>query len=369
MFDRAPRKILMTADAVGGVWTYALDLARALAPHGVEFLIATMGPRPNEVQRNEVACLENVTLVESDFRLEWMDEPWSEVDAAGAWLLTLATDFGADLIHLNGYAHAALRWNAPVLVVAHSCVVSWWRAVKGEEPPARFAEYRRRVAAGLAAADLVVAPTAAMRDSLAKSYGRTTRGVVVANGREPRLFAAVEKHPVISTVGRAWDEAKNVRALDAIAPQLPWPVWVAGAVEHPHGAPSALPNICPLGKLPPHEIAALLGVSAIFALPARYEPFGLSALEAGLSGCALVLGDIPSLREVWQDAAVFVAPEDQAALAEALRRLIDDEPNRKEMARRARARAEQFTLQRMATAYLSIYFSLANRSHQFGHAA
>ncbi len=32
-------------------------------------------------------------------------------------------------------------------------------------------------------------------------------------------------------------------------------------------------------------------------LPARYEPFGLSVLEAALSGCALVLGDIPSLRE------------------------------------------------------------------------
>ena len=56
--------------------------------------------------------------------------------------------------------------------------------------------------------------------------------------------------------------------------------------------------------------------ATIFALPARYEPFGLSALEAGLAGCALVLGDIP-MREVWHDAAMFVPPEQPAALENA----------------------------------------------------
>ena len=49
-----------------------------------------------------------------------------------------------------------------------------------------------------------------------------------------------------------------------------------------------------------------MGRAAIYALPARYEPFGLSILEAALSGCALVIGDIPSLREIWADAALFV---------------------------------------------------------------
>lgn len=369
MFDRAAQRVLMTADAVGGVWTYALDLARALAPHGVNFLIATMGPRPSPAQRREAARLDNVALVESDFRLEWMDEPWREVDAAGEWLLALAADFAPDLVHLNGYVHAALDWPAPVLVVAHSCVVSWWRAVEGEEPPARYDQYRDRVAAGLAAADLVVAPTAAMLDSVTESYGSPTRGVVVENGRAPDLFRAGGKRPVIATLGRAWDEAKNVRALNTIAPQLPWPVWLAGAVEPPQSAPFPLRNLRALGQLESQQVRTLLGRSAIFALPAFYEPFGLSALEAGLSECALVLGDIPSLREVWDDAAVFVSPHNPDALAAALRRLIEDEPHRKEMARRAHARAQRFTLQRMGAKYLSNYFCLAGRSHPFGQAA
>jgi glycogen synthase len=53
--------------------------------------------------------------------------------------------------------------------------------------------------------------------------------------------------------------------------------------------------------------------ASIYALPARYEPFGLSALEAALSGCALILGDIPSLREVWLEAAPYVSPDDESA--------------------------------------------------------
>ena len=60
-----PRRILMTTDAVGGVWTYALELARALEPHGVEIALACMGPRPTPAQRREVAGRPNVALHES----------------------------------------------------------------------------------------------------------------------------------------------------------------------------------------------------------------------------------------------------------------------------------------------------------------
>ena len=79
----------MTADTVGGVWTYALELARALEPHGVEIALATMGARLSAAQRAEVARLANVEVFDSGFKLEWMDEPWRDVEAAGWWLLEL----------------------------------------------------------------------------------------------------------------------------------------------------------------------------------------------------------------------------------------------------------------------------------------
>ena len=156
----------MTADAVGGVWTYALELARVLGVHGTEVALAVMGPPPSAAQRAEAARLPNVALYDGGYALEWMDDPWDEVDRAGRWLLDLANRCSPDVVHLNGYAHAALPWPCPVLVAAHSCVFSWWSAVYGQTAPEKYGEYRRRVRAGLMAADLVGAPTAAMLGAL-----------------------------------------------------------------------------------------------------------------------------------------------------------------------------------------------------------
>src|SRR3954468_19013092 len=123
-------RILMTTDTVGGVWTYAIDLAKSLQRAGVEIDLATMGAKLSPQQWRDANALPNVTIHESEFKLEWMDDPWRDVAAAGKWLLVLEEQFRPDLIHLNGYAHGALPFAAPSVVVAHSCVCSWWRAVK-----------------------------------------------------------------------------------------------------------------------------------------------------------------------------------------------------------------------------------------------
>jgi glycosyltransferase involved in cell wall biosynthesis len=93
----------------------------------------------------------------------------------------------------------------------------------------------------------------------------------------------------------------------------------------------------------------------VYALPARYEPFGLTALEAALSGCALVLGDIASLREIWADAALFVDPSDDGALESGIRTLIENPDLRRRYADRAAARARLFSTEQMGSEYLQIY--------------
>jgi hypothetical protein len=117
-------------------------------------------------------------------------------------------------------------------------------------------------------------------------------------------------------------------------------------------------NVHPLGRLPFSTLASWLSRASIYALPARYEPFGLSALEAGMPGCALVLGDLPSLREVWGKAALFVPPDDSEALKAAIENLIKDDAARKALAARARERALQYTTRRMARGYLRAYSDL-----------
>src|SRR5207248_783712 len=163
----------------------------------------------------------------------------------------------------------------------------------------------------------------------------------------PARFCRLEKREFIFTAGRVWDEAKNIEAVVRVAPRLAWPVYVAGEQRS-----MDLSGCNGLGRLSMDRMAEWYAGASIFALPARYEPFGLSPLEAALSGCALVLGDIESLREVWADAAVFVPPDDVDRLEAALRELIADSVLRAEMARRAFRRAGELTAERMGAGYL-----------------
>jgi glycosyltransferase involved in cell wall biosynthesis len=357
-----PKRILMTADTVGGVWTYALELARALGKHGVEVAIATMGPEPSPAQRAEAAAIRNVDLFKSNYKLEWMENPWSDLRAAGEWLMNLEGRLRPDVVHLNGYVHAALPWRSPKLVVGHSCLYSWWRAVRWTEPPSEWAEYKTLVQRGLRAADLVVAPTRAMLNTLDENYPRSLNGksLVIPNGLDVGSFAPALKTRFVFAAGRLWDEAKNAETLIGISWQLPWAVCLAGEKQNVDGGAAVClqENCYALGKLPRETLRHWYACAAIYVLPAHYEPFGLTVLEAALSGCALVLGAIDSLKENWEGAAIFVNPQDRAALKTSLEELIRNEAYRARMGRAARERALSFSSTRMAEQYLNAYNDL-----------
>ena len=354
----SPRLVLMTADPIGGVWNYVLELARGLSAYGVEIALATMGKPLSPDQRREVADEGNVTLYESEYRLEWMDDPWGDVEQSGKWLLSLEADLHPDLVHLNGYVHASLPWQSPCLVVAHSCILSWWQAVRREELPLRFQQYRRRVAKGLAAADLVAAPSAAMLEVIRNLYLPLPNARVVHNARSRTRFRPGRKEDFILSVGRAWDEAKNIGALVRNAYDLPWPVYVAGEINHPDGGAVTMDGVNRLGFLAPEALAPWYAAASVYVLPARYEPFGLTVLEAALSGCALVLGDIPSLRELWDGAAIFVDPESPDDLQEELCALCADRAMQASLGEKALARSRSFTASKMVSGYLALYGQL-----------
>jgi glycogen synthase len=350
-----PRRILMTADCVGGVWNYSLDLAEALGRFGVQVGIATMGPRPSQSQKAEAARIANLRVFESDYKLEWMDSPWADVDAAGSWLLDLARDFSPDIVHLNGFSHADLAWNAPVVVVAHSCVRSWWKAVKSEPVPTRFAEYTKRVSSALRSASLLIAPTNAMLNAIEQHYDLNIPKKVIPNGRFRTVYFPTEKIDFILTAGRLWDEAKGLRFLERIAPELKWPIWAAGEKRHPCGSQEPFENIHGLGHLDTYKLAEYLSAASIYAAPALYEPFGLTVLEAALSGCALVLSDIPSFRENWSGSALLISIEESKEWCAALNKLSNDTLLRQRLARRAQERALELQPEKIGSRYFAAY--------------
>jgi glycosyltransferase involved in cell wall biosynthesis len=349
--------VLLTADTIGGVWSHALELARALGREGIRVTLAAMGRLPTAAQEREAKAVPGLVLYAAPYRLPWMDDPWDDVARAGDWLLTTAAATGCELAHLSEPVFAALDWRVPSLAVGHSCVLSWFRAVRGMPAPPGWDRYRRAMTAGFRRAGTVAAPTRAMLAELARHYG-VRSGTVIPNGRDPSRFAPVRKQPVILTAGRLWDPAKNVAALAEAAGGLPWPVLAAGDVRAPAGDAQQMDGLRLLGPLDPDAMADQFARAALYALPARYEPFGQTILEAALAGCALVLGDIASLRELWDGAALFVAPDDPAALRAALALLIHDSSRRESLAARARARAAEYSPHRMVRGYLDLYASL-----------
>jgi len=101
-----PLTVLMTADAVNGVWSYAAGLSRSLPE--IRFVLATMGPRPRRAHRDEIGRLNNVTLVESDYSLEWMTKGGADLAESCAWLVGLVNTHRVDIVHVNGYADDGL---------------------------------------------------------------------------------------------------------------------------------------------------------------------------------------------------------------------------------------------------------------------
>lgn len=371
----ATYRVLMTADTLGGVWSYALDLARGLCARGHQVILAAMGAAPTAGQRVRVAAVGGLTLHAQPYKLEWMEDPWEDIAQAGIWLSELAREYRPDLVHLNTLAHGALDWDVPVITVGHSCVMSWFEAVRGqapiapeelvfagvgeleldEEERARWTRYRDLVRPSLRASHVVVAPSATMLQALQRHYGICVRTRVIDNGRNPDDFLPTIPEPIVLSAGRLWDEAKNAATLARAAAAIDWPVYIAGESAHPDGGSAGFRGVTLLGQLAPAQLCDWYARSSIYALPARYEPFGLTPLEAALAGNALVLGDIPSLREIWGDAALFVDPLDSKRLADAINALITDTHLRTRLAEEARRRALKLSLHAMIDGYLQLY--------------
>jgi glycosyltransferase involved in cell wall biosynthesis len=355
----------MTADAVGGVWTYALDLAAALACMGVRTLLAVTGPI-TENERRRADAVPGLTLETASFRLEWMPGADADLQRTESWLLGLAARYRPELVHLNNYAAALAPWGVPSVLVAHSCLATWWRAVYRSAPGPEWSPYIERVRRALRSADAVVAPSRAMRADMAAAYPEEKlNGVrVIHNGRDPRLFAPVAKEPFVLCAGRLWDLGKGIDTLNDAAAGLGWPIHAAGSLDGPDGNAARYENLDCLGSLSEAQLARWVGRAAIFCAPSRYEPFGLTALEAAMSGAALVVSDIPTFRELWDGAAAFVPAGDARALHAELDALSLDGERRSGLAEAARLRAANYSVAEAARRYAALYGELLARDMQ-----
>jgi glycogen synthase len=360
--------VLLTTDTVGGVWTFVLELACELENHGHQVSLVTLGKSINQSQRQDLRRLRNVEVFETPFKLEWMQDPWYDVYRTREFLSELEWKIEPDIVHLNTLIAPREATYCPSVMTLHSCVRSWWRAVKGSEAPvSEWGRYREEVERSLRTIDALVAVSGSFAKDFAREYHFNKPIQSIYNGRDPdnyNFLKSIPKKELVFSSGRLWDEGKNLKILAQVAPALKWPVWVAGESVGPRSEfqLSNHSNLRVLGELSPLDMKECVRAAALYVCPSLYEPFGLSVLEAALAGSALLLSDIESLREIWGPSAFYFDATDPSHLQKQLEVLIEDRLLREEFSSRARARAQElFTAQRMTGQYLSLYQKLIDK--------
>jgi glycosyltransferase involved in cell wall biosynthesis len=361
-------RVLMTADTLGGVWTYARELATSLVRRGVRVTLVSFGEIPNTEQTRWMDGLDGIDYRPTGFRLEWMQDSEDDLFASAEYLRMVIDEIDPDLLHFNQFYYGAMQTAQPKVVVAHSDVVSWWRAVHNKEPErSQWSDwYRRIVSRGLAGADVVVAPSQCALDQTASNFIQLKRTRVIPNGRSPELFNPhARKETYAASVGRIWDLGKNAVLLTKI--ETPWPIYLAGNNSNPDAtiAPTALHlgegRLAFKGVLTEPELRRMFSAASLYIATSQYEPFGLAPLEAALSRCSILASDIPSFREVWAEDAVYFQNNDAADLERRLFELCADRATLDEYGNRALSRARNlYSSSCMAESYLDLYKSLVS---------
>ena len=359
-------RILMTTDTVGGVWTFSKELVLQLLAVGDEIALVSFGREPSKEQRRWCARIRqqygNAFLYEaSSVPLEWMSENERVYERGERILLDVARRFRPDLLHTSQYCYGRVPLAIPRVITAHSDVLSWADACRpiALEGSAWLDRYCELVQEGLDGADCVVSPTAWMMEALEQYFNVSCPVRVIFNGRTvPRAMRAAQRVLRCISVGRLWDDGKGLATLMQL--KSPMPVMIAGEESFDRATVTVPSHLHALGILSENALFAAFRSSSIYIAASRYEPFGLAALEAARCGCAVVARDIPSLREVWGDAAAYFHDADE--LERLLAFFAEDRVALRLAQIEAMERGRRYTAEMMADAYADIYRGLLGDS-------
>ena len=363
-------RVLMTTDAIGGVWTFTQELACGLLKNGCAVALVCFGAKPSKAQREWCRTIaqawgSSFHFQESYVPLEWMPDNQNAYSDGAHLLMSIARQFKPDILQSNQYCFGALPLDIPKILVAHSDVLSWADDCRGGslDDSEWLRTYCSLVTKGLAGADSVVAPTQWMLQALARHFTLPVSTGVIPNGRTLAAGHLWPRKLQVVSAGRLWDEAKNISLLSNLRSPLPLLIAGEGLPGTEHGEP---PFATFLGRLPEHDLLALFRDSAIYICTSIYEPFGLAPLEAGQCGCAVLANNIPSLREVWQDGALYFS--DAASLSALLFDLDSSSELLHAAQQRSLQRARTFSGERMVQSHFRNFKTALARSEQSAYA-
>ena len=194
---------------------------------------------------------------------------------------------------------------------------------------------------------------------------------LVFNGVDVDRFAKADpvdvESPSVLFVGRHEPRKGLATLLEALA-HLPAATRLYVAGDGPQTAElrqrfAGDPRVRWLGRISDAEKASYLRSVDVFCAPSLAgESFGVVLLEAMAASAAIVASDLPGYRNVArpEEHAVLVPPGDAVALADALRRVLDDPRLRAGLAEAGRARADELSMDHLAERYVELYGRIAS---------
>lgn len=379
MQDRHLR-ILLTPSAyyphVGGIEELTRQLALALIARGHEAAVLT-NRWPAGVRRTDVLDGIHVTRLRFPLpskrplaALRFLATSPRAVEA----LLRHVRRWRPDVVHVIGAGppsaylaalHARLR--APLVFTAQGELT--FDAHRVFERSATLLAGLRRM---LRHADAVTACSEFVMRDLESLEEIGAPSYVIPNGVEPADFASAtpetQWEPYVLAVGRLVPQKGFDILLDAFASEQLEGLNLVVAGDgfereslEAHAATLGLgPRVRFVGSVDRARVSALLHGACAFALPSRGEPFGIALLEAmaaGVPSVAAATGGIPELVRDREN-ALLVEPENPTALAEALARVVRDEPLRERLVRTGRKTAAELNWSRIADRYEHVYLAV-----------
>jgi glycosyltransferase involved in cell wall biosynthesis len=275
-------------------------------------------------------------------------------------------------------AAALPQWYGRRVVTVHDLTCLYFPQF---HPWSRRTLFRLGIRRAARLADAIIVPSHATKRDLAAMFRPAEAKIRVVPEAPAERFAPLDSReslPVISRYGLPYrdyllfagniEPRKNLLALiDAynrlrrttrVAPCLAiagGEGWYNQAIHHAAAASPFAADIRFLGYVPDGDLPAVMSGALAFVYPSLYEGFGLPPLEAMACGTPVITSARSSLPEVVGDAALLVDPGDTAGLADAMARIVGEEPLREDLRERGLKQAQRFSWDETARLTVQVY--------------
>lgn len=359
-----------------GIGSYTRNLIRHLVQVEAddEFVILVNSTQLADLQQELSAVSTKITLYPVDGSYySWREQVllWRQLQRVPA-----------DLFHFTHF-NIPLLFNRPYVVTVHDITrfiflgqrrQGWLSQVAYETVFAR--------SVGHAAAVICVSETT-KRDLATLPVAPLSPPTVIYQGVDPRYGQQISiadrtqvrqllgsDHPYFLFVG-VWMEHKNLRrmlrAFASLSPRYPDIRFVitgtarGGDVDLPRlaGQLGVADKVIFPGFVPAALLPALYQEALACVMCSLYEGFGLPPLEAAAGGVLVIASNVGSLPEVMQDAALYVNPEDEAGITEALEMIVNSPAGRQRLAALGKIRAKAFSWPRAAQEHWELYHDVS----------